>query len=222
MRWLAALLLLAGCGSKSDDAGQGGETPAAPDAGIGGAASLTPAQLQGKAAAALAGITKDPRFGDLRAGPLNAVCGMVDSKLPNGKYAGFRPFLVTPEGVAVISVTSRVMFDDPADPFPDLYLRWCATPEEMQTIGPMIAKKAEVPPPAELPPETIDPVPEGNWGVVPGAAPPPPPAPKAAEAPPAAPKEKAPPPPPPANRQPGDEDSFLKSVLRPQEPKAGN
>lgn len=223
MRWFAALLLLAGCGSKSDDQDSGGADPAALEAPIEGLAPLNPAQLQAKAETALAGITKEPRFADLRGGPLNSVCGQVDSKLPNGKYAGFRPFLVTPEGVAVISAAPRIMFDDPADPFPDLYIRWCATPDEMQTIGPMIARSAEVPPPVELPPETIDPVPQGNWGVVPGGAPLPPPAPKTIETPPASAKEKAPPPPPPVvNRQPGDEDSFLKSVIRPPEPKAGN
>jgi hypothetical protein len=109
------------------------------------------------------------------------------------------------------------MFDDPADPFPDLYIRWCATPEEMQTIGPAIARTAEVPPPppVELPPETIDPVPQGNWGLVPGAAVPPPAAPVPA-------KEKAAPPAPVAKRQPGDEDSFMKSVIRAEEPKPVN
>jgi hypothetical protein len=222
MRWLAALLLLAGCGSKSENADGGGETPAAMDVGLEGAPTMDPAQMQAKAAALIGAIAKDPRFGDLSAGPLNAICGQVDSKQPNGKYSGFRPFVITPEGVAVISATPRIMFDDPADPFPDLYIRWCATPEEMQTIGPMIAKNTELPPPAELPPETIDPVPEGNWGVVPGGAPLPPAPPKAVEAPASAPKEKAPPPAPVVNRQPGDEDSFLKSVIRPQEPKPGN
>jgi hypothetical protein len=176
--------------------------------------------LQAKAAAAIGVIAQDPRFSEIRGGPLNAVCGKVDSKLPNGKYAGPRPFVVTPEGVAVISATPAIMFDDPADPFPDLYIRWCATPEEMQTIGPAIARNAEMPPPPPAPlPETIDPVPQGKWGVVPGAAPAP--APKAAEAPPAA-KEKAPPPAPVVNRQPGDEDSFMKSVIKPTEPKPGN
>jgi hypothetical protein len=224
MRWLAALLLLSACGSKSDEGRSGGEaTPAGLEGLAPEAAALSPEQLQAKAAAAVGAIAKEPRFSDLKAGPLNSVCGHVDSKLPNGKYAGFRPFLVTPEGVAVISTTPRIMFDDPADPFPDLYIRWCATPEEMQTIGPAIARNAEVPPPpVELPPETIDPVPTGNWGVVPGAAPPPPAATKAAEAPPVAPKEKTALPAPVVNRQPGDEDSFLKSVIRPQEPKSGN
>lgn len=221
MRWFAAALLLLGaCGSKSDeDAGDGGATPAGLEALPEGAA-MSPAQLQARAEAAIGAIAKDPRFSEIRGGPLNAVCGKVDSKLPNGKYAGPRPFVVTPEGVAVISVTPSIMFDDPTDPFPDLYIRWCATPEEMQTIGPAIARTAEAPPPppAELPPETIDPVPTGNWGVVPGAAPPP--APKAAEPAPAAPKEKTPPPP--VKRQPGDEDSFMKSVIRAEEPKAGN
>jgi hypothetical protein len=222
MRWLAALLLLAGCGSKSDNADGGGEgTPPAVDVGLEGAPTLSPAQMQARAEMLVGAIAKDPRFADLKAGPLNSVCGKVDSKQPNGKYGGFTPFLITPEGVAVVSATPRIMFEDPADPFPDLYIRWCATPEEMQAIGPAIARVAEVvPPPVELPPETIDPVPEGNWGVVPGAAPPP--APKAIEAPPAAAKEKAPPPAPAMKPQPGDEDSFLKSVVRPQEPKSGN
>jgi hypothetical protein len=220
MRLLAALLLLSACGSKSGNEGEGGGGEASP-AAIEGLAqapgALSPEQMQAKAAAALSSIAEDPRFSEVRAGPLNAVCGKVDSKLTNGKYSGFRPFLVTPEGVAVISATPRIMFDDPADPFPDLYIRWCATPEEMQTIGPVIARTAELPPPPpELPPETIDPVPQGNWGVIPGAAvAPPQPAPATA-------KEKAAPPAPVVKRQPGDEDSFMKSVIRAEEPKPGN
>jgi hypothetical protein len=225
MRWLAALLLLSACGSKNDEEAGGGASPAALEGLDEAAGTLNPAQLEARAAAAIGVIATDPRFSEIRGGPMNAVCGKVDTKLPNGKYSGFKPFVVTPEGVAVISATPGILFNDPADPFPDLYIRWCATPEEMQTIGPMIARNAEVPPPpVEVPPETIDPVPQGNWGVVPGAAPPPPPppAPKVAEAPAAAAKEKAPPPPPAVNRQPGDEDSFMKSVIKPGEPKAGN
>lgn len=220
MRWLAALLLVSACNSKGDDEAGGGASPAAIEGLEEVPGAQSPAQLQARAAAAIGPIATDPRFSEIRGGALNAVCGKVDSKLPNGQYAGFRPFVVTPEGVAVISATPTINFDDPADPFPDLYIRWCATPEEMQTIGPAVARSAAVPPPpVDLPPETIDPIPEGDWGVVPGAAPPP--APKVAEAPAPAPKEKAAPPAP-VKRQPGDEDSFMKSVIKPQEPEPSN
>lgn len=220
MRWLAALLLLSACGSKSEDGGGGEATPAGLEGLVEAPAGLSPEQLQARAAAALATITSAPRFSEIKGGPLNAVCGKVDTKLPNGKYAGFRPFLVTPEGVAVISATPQIMFDDPADPFPDLYIRWCATPEEMQTIEPVLTRNAEAPPPpAELPPEIIDPVPQGNWGVVPGAAPAP--AVKSSEVAAVAAKEKTPQVPV-VSRKPGDEDSFMKSVIRAEEPKPGN
>jgi hypothetical protein len=223
MRWLAALLLLSACGSKSDEAASGeGAVPAGLENLAEAGATQSPAQLQARAEAAIGAIAQDPRFSEIRGGALNAVCGKVDSKLPSGKYGGAKPFVVTPEGVAVISATPRINFDDPADPFPDLYIRWCATPEEMQTIGSTVARTAEAPPPPpELLPETIDPVPSGNWGVVPGAAPPPPPTPKTPEAPAAAAKEKSAPPLPPAP-QAGDGDSFLKSVIRPADPKPGN
>ena len=219
MRWFAALLLLAGCGSKSEQGERGGSDPAALETLVEGPTALSPQQLQARAASAVATIARDPRFANIRAGASNSVCGEVDTKLPSGKYAGFRPFLVTPEGVAVISAGPRIMFDDPADPFPDLYIRWCATPQEMQTIGPMVARTAEVSPPEDLPAETIDPVPDGNWGVVPDAVPPPASS-KAPQAAPPAAAVKAPAAPAPL-RQPGDEDSFFKSVIRqPEEPKA--
>jgi hypothetical protein len=219
MRLFAALLLLAGCGSKSEQRESGGSDPAGLETLVQGPAELSPQQLQARAASAVGTIAEDPRFAEIRAGVSNSVCGQVDAKLPNGKYAGLRPFLVTPEGVAVISAGPRIMFDDPADPFPDLYIRWCATPQEMQTIGPMVAQTAEVSPPEDLPAETIDPVPDGNWGVVPDAMPPP----ASVKTPPAAPPVaaiKAPAAAAPI-RQPGDEDSFFKSVIRaPEEPKA--
>jgi hypothetical protein len=57
------------------------------------------------------------------------------SRGPDGKPA-WRPFVVTPEGVAVVSTTPEVRITDPEDPFPDFYIRWCASPAELARLQP--------------------------------------------------------------------------------------
>lgn len=206
-RLLILLLLLAGCDSRSENEAElppEGQLPVAP-AGADPAA-LSPEQqaagAQQKAEQALAVILVDPksaRYSDVRPGAAGSVCGRVDSKQADGKYAGARPFVVTPEGVAVISATPQVMFDDPEDMFPDFYIRWCASPEELRTIGPRIdTSKLPPPPPAEDLAATLE-----N-----ALAPPPPPE----TVPPVEPVRS---PPPPAPAQPaGEEDSFSRVVIR--------
>jgi hypothetical protein len=205
-----ALLLLAGCDSQEDappEQTAGSQTPP-PAVTPAGSAAQNPAQAAERAKAALAVILVDPksaRYSEVRSGTAGAVCGRVDSMQGDGKYSGARPFVVTPEGVAVISTAPRVMFGDPEDVFPDFYIRWCASPEELRTIGPNVALADRLG--AELEAGGIETVPEFD----PADAPPVPEAP-----PPAAPPGTAPAAPAaaPANPPAGGEDSFSSAVLR--------
>lgn len=200
-----ALALVAGCdsrGGESMDAAPEGQAPAA--AGALPAQGGDPvAQAQQRAVAALSILLPDARsarYAEVRAGTAGAVCGTVDAKQADGKYSGPRPFVVSPEGVAVVSTTPLVNFDDPEDVFPDYYIRWCATPAELRTIGPRIALP-------EAPPPTVDDIPELlESDIADAAAPAEPPQPL-----PEPPKAKAKASAPPA--APGD-DSFSSAVLR--------
>jgi hypothetical protein len=165
--------------------------------------------LEEKARAALGLIVRDPstmRFGDLRAGAGGAICGRVETKQPDGK-PGVRPFVVTPEGVAVISTTAQVSITDPEDPFPDFHIRWCATPAELARLQPdMIGGEtlgigASSAPPPEIPDVPPD---------LPADLPPEP-----AEAPQERPAARAKAEPPPAPPAPTNEDSFYNVIARP-------
>jgi hypothetical protein len=205
---LLALALFAGCDSRdADEPAAGGEAALPASAGAFPEQSGDQgAEAQQRAEAALAIIIPDPksaRYADVRPGTAGAVCGIVDAKQADGKYSGARPFVVSPEGVAVISTTPQVNFGDPEDVFPDFYIRWCATPAELRTIGPRIALP-------ETPPPMPDDIPDLLEGEIAAAAPPP-----EAPAQPPLPPRDAPAaqagtnPPPPAG-----EDSFSSAVLR--------
>jgi hypothetical protein len=215
MRKFLFLLLLAGCDSQSRDGGGGSPGMSTEEAALMEKlnAGVTPedaAQLQARAAAALSAVLIDPgsaRYASIRSGAAGAICGEVDSKQPNGKHGGMRPFLVTPQGVAVISTTPQVVFADPSDIFPDLYIEYCASPEELTQLGPRLNEAARNPqdipiPLAELPLDLPKDLPK--------ALPP-------AEAPPA--RERSAPAPTPVPVAPRttspDDDSFSSAVLRP-------
>jgi len=189
-------LLLAGC---DDSSGGGTAAPPGdmPAAGVGQTAPADPAAVhREKARQALAAILPDAEralYSDVRGGAAGAVCGRVDANQADGGSPGPRPFVVTPEGVGLISSTAGIRFEDPEDLFPDFYIRWCATPEELRRIGPRIAAENTQ---DLLPPEEPAPIveaalpPEGPPAVMPeptarAAAPP-----------------------------PTDEDSFSRAVLR--------
>ena len=160
--------MLAAC-DRSDEPISAPVAPTASPAAVPQANAADAARLlQEKAAAGLRAILPDPddaRYADLRAGTAGAVCGRVDTAQPDGERSGARPFVVTPDGVAVISLTPELMLNDPEDLFPDYYIRWCATTAELATLevasdlnaaAPVTDLPADLPELAELPAPTAD------------------------------------------------------------------
>ena len=207
MKKLAFLLLLplSGCGWASPEeanveaegADIAAEALAAANQAAGEQAE-DPAVLQARVERAMSVILRDAktaRYANIRSGVARSVCGEVDSKQENGRYGGMRPFVVTPEGVALVSATAAIGFGDPADIFPDYYIRWCASPEELTRLGPAVRTPLPALPepgvPADIPDvPTLDPAPGGPQGD---------PAPKAR---------------PPAEPGADKDDSFFNSVVR--------
>ena len=122
----------------------GGPVGAAP------AGAADAAALEARARAAMAALPghADARFANLRVGMRNAVCGELAERLPTGGYGEPHPFLVSPEGEAIVSRTAWLDLTNPDDRFPDFYIRLCATPAELAAL----AAEIPVPPPVELPP----------------------------------------------------------------------
>ncbi len=222
---LLALLLLSACNSESQDGASEGPDPAALAAAAAADVSkpVDPAVLQARAQALMSGILNDPasaRYSNLRSGPAGSICGAVDSKGSDGRYGGPRPFVITPEGVALVSPTAHVPFDQPDDIFPDFYIRWCASPEELARLGPLLNPHQGLAP--TVPVETPDLVPLDPPGAeLPSQAPVPvdrlpAPPPRAAEpaAKPASEANSVP------RRQSADEDGFFNAVLRKRDDKA--
>ena len=204
--WAAALLLLlAGCGSDDGGAGAGGDPRDRQDADAAAAANAMLANLAAPAEdparlreivarampLALPGA-KDAAYRNLRSGAGGSVCGEVAPKAAAGAPA-FRPFLVDPGGVALVAAAPELKLDDPNDFFADAWIRWCATPQELQTIAPKLRQAATAPPPP--PPGQVD---AANPPQLPAAPPSPPVAPP--------PRRPAPPQP------PATIDSFVNAV----------
>lgn len=213
MKRLLILLLLAGCDSQRDGNGDGA-VPAAGGIGLEDPmanAGVDPALLQARAQTAVGAAILDPasaRYANLREGSGGSICGDVNAKGEDGRLQGFRPFVVTPQGVAVVSSAATIAFDNPADIYPDFYLRYCAPLEELPTLhSKMAGGNSDLPPaPDAGPPAPLDLPPLD----LPTRAPPPPPPPPSARQP-AAPKPQP---------KAQDEDSFFNAVIRPQqEPK---
>jgi hypothetical protein len=204
---LPILALLASCNNQADEEEvaetPAGEVAAAAPAGLPGAQDM--AALQAKVSSAMAvGLpgAASAEYRALRPGTGGSACGEVATQA-KGAAGIFRPFVVTPDGLAVVASGPGIDWEDPDDFVADAYIRWCATPEELQRLAPQLqsaaAKSAAAMKPPEeeadlpLPPVREDPAAE----VPPPAAVPPPPPPK-----------KGPPPPPPRI------DSFFNSVDR--------
>jgi hypothetical protein len=211
MKRFLPFLLLAACGSETPDE-SAGEAPAAPPTALpasGNEAAVDPAMLQARVQAAMKAVLQDSEgaaYRNIRPGLADTVCGEVDPARKGGGRAGFRPFIVTPQGAALLARGPVLTFDDPTDSFPDLYIRWCASEEELKRLGPQldqaIARQAG---------------PDGVLGNIEDI--PPPPLPDNG----AAPMPDPPPPKPVPSEKMGSGDSFFDSVRKPVEPaKKGN
>ena len=202
-RILPILLLLAACDSSNEVEQTSGVDPSElmPDLSV-----QSPAEVRQRIDAAFSGVLTDPLFTNVRATPLRSICGYVDHKDKDGRYQGPRPFLVTPDGLPLVSTSPQIMFEDADDIFPDFYIRWCATPEEMVRISSLVAARRNAAPttPEPLLPDMIP--------VEPLPPPPAQPAPVSVPAPKL--EEKASAPPAAPTRQSGDADSFFNAVIR--------
>ena len=187
------LLLTAGCGDRKPGGGEGAAGADTKAAALpSGAAAADPVQLQALVDRAFATLPGGARakYRNLRAGSGGGACGEVALQPPL-----FRPFVVSPEGVAIVATGPAIAYEDPSDLAADAWIRWCATREELMALEPRLraAETAEpaidgnllAPPPLDLPP--------------PEAAPPPKSAPAKAAAP----------------SPPQQIDSFFNSVQRP-------
>jgi hypothetical protein len=170
------LLLLAGCGSRNNaDPANGAEaipSELMPNlAAIKANREAEAKALVERAMATAIPDAKNAQYRNVRPGAGRAACGEVSGKTTGG----FRPFVVTPEGVAVIGTSAIIAWDDPSDLLADAYIRWCATPEELQKVGPAIRNAktdAGLPNLAAPAPETSAPAPGPD---LPQPKPPPPP-----------------------------------------------
>jgi hypothetical protein len=186
----ALALALGGCGSRSDNVGSGnvvdneaaavGAEANAMVANLAGPADANdPARLQALIAQAMPAVlsdAKDAQYRNVRGGAGGAVCGEVAAK-PAGRAAPvFRPFVINPDGVAAVAETPKLAFADPSDFVADAWVRWCASPEELQKLAPQLQRAARDP--ASIVMNGVD---AGAIPDVPEPAPAPPPA-KAAPA----------------------------------------
>jgi len=199
-------LALAGCGPSAGPTGEGGEAPAGQAAAVPEANAAAAAQLETRASSALrAALGVAPtRFVNLRSGANNAICGVAETLPSATSPGGPRPFLVTASGDAFVSRSETLGLEDPTDPFPNLYVQYCATPEEVQAIQARLARMGASD--VQLPPGPADNLP------LPPDLPPGP----AAE-PPSGPAPPAPPAQPRRHSQPRDDGSFLNAVVRPED-----
>ncbi len=203
---LPILVLLASCNSQAAEEDAAAEaSPGEAAAPVAAPAGEDMAALQAKVSRAMAVALPDAgtaEYRALRTGAGGAACGEVATK----KGAGvFRPFVVTPDGLAVVAEGPAINWTDPDDFVADAYIRWCASPEGLQRLAPQLQSAAVNSAATAVPPEE-----EADL-----------PLPPVREEPPAAPAEPAPAaerPPPPRKTPPPQPriDSFFNSVDRAQ------
>ena len=146
----ASLLALAACNSDGSPDNNQAAVPAANAAAAAADARLTPRVL-----AAMAVLLADPGsalYSSVREGSAGSICGSIAVPRTDGTHSPPVPFVVTPEGVALLRATPQLGWDAPEDPFPPAYARWCATPQELEEMRARIAASRAPPPDEELPP----------------------------------------------------------------------
>jgi hypothetical protein len=188
--FLLPAFLLAGCGSRSADVGVTDNEAAAAGAAANAmlanieAAADDPARIRDMIAKAMPAALSDAghaQYRNLRMGAGGAACGEVAAK-PAGRGAPvFRPFVVNPDGFAVVAATPKMAFDDPGDFVADAWIRWCASPEELQRLAPQL-HRAATDPAAAAALNGVDAGTDAQAAEVPAAAPPAQPAKSAAPA----------------------------------------
>jgi hypothetical protein len=115
---LAAVTLVCACNSSPR-----GETDAQVQARLKASAQ--------RALAALVPNAQTARYANLRSGSQGAICGEVEAA---GRGV-LHPFLVTPDGTAMVAVAPTVRLDQPGDRFADLYVQYCASVEELAAMA---------------------------------------------------------------------------------------
>ena len=208
MKTLLPILLLfaTACGSKDGENEEFAQTAAelpnaaAPVLPAGEDPALLRARVVRAMAVALPGAA-DAQYRALRPGVGGSACGEVATAGKSPLAGIFRPFVVTPDGLAVVAEAAVIDWEDPDDFMADAWIRWCATPEELQRLGPRLQSAAANSAAAATP------VPEGPDLPLP---------PVLAETPAAPPEPAAAPPPRPrkSDAPPPRIDSFFNSVDR--------
>ena len=155
-RGLLALLVgfaTAACGSGGGAGGNAGVLPDSASSNLGGSNTQGATSAEARVEAALRAVLSEPvlRYANVRQGVSGAICGEVETRTRDGGGSGLRPFLVRPEGDAAISPTPTIALEDPDDRFPDLYMAWCASPEELRAIQQRMSRVPLPPLPPEIP-----------------------------------------------------------------------
>lgn len=200
------LPLLVAC--NRDDAAEDAQNAAIEDALLANleAASTTDdpgraRELVNRAMPAALPAGSEPQYQNIRAGVGGAACGEVSTMGAGKKRTPFRPFVVTPEAIAIIGTEPKIKFNDASDFIADAWIRWCATPEELAQVEGQISSSPTL---EENPLNTSD-IPDLSEADLLPVAPKQPMGPERRTS------LEPPPPPPPAQI-----DSFSKSISRPQ------
>lgn len=155
------LLLLAGCEARDDS--EAGQTIALQNdllANLENASTdQDPARIQAlidRAMPAALPAAAKAQYRNVRGGVGGSACGEVAIAEGKGKAGSYRPFVVTPDAVAIIGTGAAIKFNDPSDFLADAWIRWCATNDELKLVegqldeGPALIPEAQ--PGGEFPP----------------------------------------------------------------------